>query len=354
MTGRLSCRKSPLPPDNASRHGRDGAGPTLRRLTTFAARAGAAVMIGLIRALFAFLRLLGAERSSDLGGWLLRTVSPLIPVNRVALANIRAAFPEKDETEVRRIARGAWENLGRTAAEYAHLKTLFDYDYLNPDAPSRVEVSGIEHFIALKDDDRPGLIFSAHLANWELPAICAAAYDLETTAVFRAPNDPAIAAIIHEIRSGAMDGLAAAKQGAAFAMQGVLERGGHLGMLIDQHFTRGVVVPFMGRPALTNPILGKFARRFECPVHGVRVVRLPNQRFRLELTPPLDLPRDEAGEIDVEGAMAMMTAVVEGWVREHPEQWLWMHRRWRPNMIAARGMADTAQTPAPKPVFKAT
>ncbi|KFC62920.1 Lipid A biosynthesis acyltransferase [Bosea sp. LC85] len=326
----------------------------MRRLKHFAGRLVAAVMIGLIRALFGFLRLLGPERASDLGGWLLRSVSPLIPVNRVALANIRAAFPEKNEAEVRAIARGAWENLGRTAAEYAHLKTLFDYDDDNRDAPSRVEVSGIEHFVALKDDEKPGLIFSAHLANWELPAICAAAYKLDTTAVFRAPNDPAIANVVHEIRSGAMGGLAAAKQGAAFAMQGVLEKGGHLGMLIDQHFTRGVVVPFLGRPALTNPILGKFARRFDCPVHGVRVIRLPGQRFRLELTPALDLPRDEAGEIDVTDAMAMMTAVVEGWVREHPEQWLWMHRRWRPNMIKAAALANYGDTTWPQPKFKAT
>jgi KDO2-lipid IV(A) lauroyltransferase len=147
--------------------------------------------------------------------------------------------------------------------------------------------------------------------------------------VFRAPNDPAVAQLVHEIRSQTMGGLEAARQGAAFAMQGVLERGGHLGMLIDQHFTRGVLVNFMGRPALTNPILGKFARRFDCPVHGVRVIRLPDHRFRLQLTPPLDLPRDRDGEIDVQGAMQAMTAVVEGWVREHPEQWLWMHRRWR-------------------------
>nr|WP_281270134.1 lipid A biosynthesis lauroyl acyltransferase [Bosea caraganae] len=326
----------------------------MRRLKQFAARLFAAVMIGLIRALFGALRLLGRERSSDLGGWLLRSVSPLIPVNKVALANIRAVFPEKSEAEVKAIARGAWENLGRTAAEYAHLNTLFDYDYHNPGKPSRVEVAGIEHFIALKDDEKPGLIFSAHLGNWELPAICAAAYDLETTAVFRAPNDPAIASVVHEIRSGAMGGLAAAKQGAAFAMQGVLEKGGHLGMLIDQHFTRGVVVPFLGRPALTNPILGKFVRRFECPVHGVRVIRLPNQRFRLELTPPLDLPRDAAGEIDVAGAMAMMTAVVDGWVREHPEQWLWMHRRWRPNMIGSAALADYEKRGPVKPAFKAT
>jgi KDO2-lipid IV(A) lauroyltransferase len=84
---------------------------------------------------------------------------------------------------------------------------------------------------------------------------------------------------------------------------------------------------------LTNPVLAKFARRFDCPVHGVRVIRLPGHRFRLELTPPLDLPRDAEGLVDVEGATAMMTATIAGWVREHPGQWLWMHRRWRPHLV---------------------
>ena len=98
---------------------------------------------------------------------------------------------------------------------------------------------------------------------------------------------------------------------------------------------------------MANPVMAKFARRFECPVHGVRVIRLPGHRFRLELTPALDLPRDAAGDIDVEGAVRAMNAVVEGWVREHPGQWLWMHRRWRPNMVA---LALAAQKAAPGPV----
>jgi KDO2-lipid IV(A) lauroyltransferase len=63
----------------------------------------------------------------------------------------------------------------------------------------------------------------------------------------------------------------------------------------------------------------------------VRVIRLGGHRFRLELTPPLDLPRDADGLVDVAGAVQAMQRVVEGWVREHPEQWLWMHRRWRPS-----------------------
>ncbi len=201
-------------------------------------------------------------------------------------------------------------------------------------------MSGIEHFFALRDDGEPGLIFSAHLGNWELPAICAAHFGLEATAVFRPPNNVAAARLVREVRRSTMGGLAASGPGAAFRMQGVVERGGHLGQLIDQHFTRGVVVDFFGRPCLANPLLAKLARHYDCPVHGVRVVRLPEGRFRLDLTPPLHLPRDADGRIDVAGAMQAMTAVVESWVREYPGQWLWMHRRWRPDMLPrAKGTA---------------
>jgi len=286
-------------------------------------------MVGVARLTFGFARRLGPERSSELGGWLARSVGPLLPAHRTGMANARASFPEMSEREIRAVVRGAWDNLGRVGAEYAHLGALVDYDPENPEPDGRIEVEGLEQFLALREDGRPGIVFSAHLANWELPAICAARYGLEATAVFRAPNDPAAARVVHEVRRETMGGLAAARQGAAFVMQGVLERGGHLAMMVDQHFTRGVTVRFFGRPALANPILGKFARHFDCPVHGVRVIRLPGHRFRIHLTPPLELPRDPEGRIEVAGALQAMTDVVEGWVREHPEQWLWMHRRWR-------------------------
>ena len=292
-------------------------------------------MIGVVRGVFALARALGPDRSSAVGGAIARRLGPLLPQHRIGLENLRAAFPDKSEAEIRAILAGAWENIGRLGAEYPHLGQLFDYDHYSGEI-GRIEVDGIEHFIALAEDGKPALIFSAHLANWELPPICAARYGLDATVVFRPPNEPAAAHVLHEIRSQTMGGLEAARQGAAFAMRGVLERGGHLGMLIDQHFTRGVTVDFLGRPAFTNPIMGKFARAFDCPVHGVRVIRLPAGRFRLQLTPALDLPRDAEGLVDVQGAMQAMTRVVENWVREHPEQWLWMHRRWRPPLPHAR------------------
>lgn len=304
--------------------------------------------IPLIRAVFLLARALGTDRASVLGGRLARTVGPFLPSHRTAMANLRAAYPEADEARLRAIAADAWDNLGRTGAEYAHLDTIFDYDPA-VEATQRMEVRGLEQFYAIRDDGRPGLVFSAHLANWELPAICAHKFGLETTAVFRPPNNPAAAQLVQEVRRRTMGGLAASGSGAVFAMQGVVERGGHLGQLIDQHFTRGVVVRFFGRPVLVNPLLGKLARHYECPVHGVRVVRKPGGRFLLELTPELELPRGPDGLIDVQGAMQAMTSAVEEWVREHPGQWLWMHRRWRPAMLPKSVQAEVPAAPVGAP-----
>jgi len=112
-------------------------------------------------------------------------------------------------------------------------------------------------------------------------------------------------------------------------MMEALDEGLHVGMLIDQYFARGPQVPFFGRLTHANPLLARLARQFECPVHGLRAIRLPAGGFQVEITEELVLPRDAAGKVDVTAATALMNRIVEGWVREHPGQWLWMHRRWR-------------------------
>ena len=78
------------------------------------------------------------------------------------------------------------------------------------------------------------------------------------------------------------------------------------------------------------PLIAQLARHTECPIRGVRVVRQPDgNSFRGELTDEIAPVRDAEGKIDIQGTMQVITSVVEGWVREHPEQWLWLHRRWR-------------------------
>ncbi len=109
-----------------------------------------------------------------------------------------------------------------------------------------------------------------------------------------------------------------------------LQRGAHVGMLVDQYYVRGVPVTFFGRRTMANPLLARLARHFECPIHGVRMIRLPGHRFRGEITEAIQPARDAQGKIDIAGTMQIIIGIIEGWIREHPEQWLWQHRRWRP------------------------
>jgi KDO2-lipid IV(A) lauroyltransferase len=111
----------------------------------------------------------------------------------------------------------------------------------------------------------------------------------------------------------------------------ILEANRHVAMLADQHFVKGVEVEFFGRPCKANPLIAQLARHIDCPIHGTRVIRRADDknRFYLELTEAIEPARDAEGRVDIQGTMQVITAVIEGWVREHPEQWLWLHRRWR-------------------------
>ncbi|HLL28911.1 MAG TPA: lipid A biosynthesis lauroyl acyltransferase [Xanthobacteraceae bacterium] len=289
------------------------------------------VLVIVVRIAVRGLKKLDPDASSDFMGKFVRSVGPFVPANKTGLANLRAAYPEKSEAEIKEILGGVWENLGRVAGEFVHLEGLWDYDYSRP-TPGRIETSDALKFGEMRDDGKPALIFSAHLANWELAAVCAAAHGLDAAVLFRAPTNRFVAELIHETRSNSMVKLVPTGFQSVFAMAGMIERGGHVGMLVDQYYHEihgAERVTFFGRSTPANPTLARLARQFDCPVYGVRIVRLPQNRFRVDLVGPVELPRDAEGRVDVGPATQKIMSIIEGWIREHPEQWLWLHRRWR-------------------------
>jgi KDO2-lipid IV(A) lauroyltransferase len=269
-------------------------------------------------------------KTADFFGTLTRRLGPLLPEQRIGRANLTAAFPEKSPAEIETILAGVWENLGRVGAEFAHLDKVWDYD---PDHPerSRIETSprSLELFEQLRLDGKPALIFASHLGNWELPAVAAVAHGLDTAVLFRRPNIASADRVVQELRAVKMGTLVAAGGTAPFKLAQALQDGKHVAMLIDQHYSNGVDVTFFGRKAKANPMLARLLRQIECPIHGARIVRLPGNRFRAELSEEVAPVRGADGRIDIQGTMQAVTSVVEGWVREHPDQWLWLHRRWR-------------------------
>ncbi|UGV26212.1 lipid A biosynthesis lauroyl acyltransferase [Rhodopseudomonas boonkerdii] len=270
-------------------------------------------------------------KTANLFGKITRRIGPLFREDKIARANLTAAFPEKSPEEIDRIVTGVWDNVGRIGAEFAHLDRIWDYDPANPDKPSNVEFSARtgEIFDQLRDDGKPALIFASHLGNWEIPALAAVAHGLDTAVLYRPPNIAAADRAIKKIRAVSMGHLIAASHDAPVKLAHALDEGKHVAMLVDQWFTKGAEVDFFGRKTRANPMLPRLLRQVDCPIHGVRVIRLPNHRFRIELSEEVKPVRTADGKVDIAGTMQAVTSVLEGWIREYPDQWLWLHRRWR-------------------------
>ncbi len=276
------------------------------------------------------LRLLPPDTALNFADRSARRIGPLTGRHRVTLDNLRHAYPEKSEAEIEKIALDMWGNMARLGAEYIFLDKLFDLDPW-ADTPGRIEVSreSISMFERIAADDRPHIIFTGHLGNFELLPVAAATFGMKVTALFRPPNNPYMAEYIQSMRSSKMGALLPSLSGASFVLASILEQGGNVGVLVDQKFTSGLETTFFGRTCQTNPLLGMLARHYECDVYPARCVRLRNNRFRLEIEEKLDLPRGPKGNVDVKATTQIITDVVERWVREDPGQWMWFHKRWQ-------------------------
>ncbi len=272
-------------------------------------------------------RLIPMNRAAGLFEGFARWFGPKIWRHKVVLDNLAIAFPEKSIEERKKLASDSWAQMARTLLEYIYLDEIFDLDeeYQQSD---RIEIRNADQFIKLRDDGLPAILFTGHIANFELLPMVAAKFGLEIQSLFRQPNNKYAASHVADARKGLGNNLIASGAGASFQLMGALERNEHIGLLVDQKFRRGIKIPFFGKDAPTNTLLAKLARRYNCPVHGARTIRLPGGRFRLEITDELILPRDKDGDIDIRGTTELVTGIIEDWVREYPDQWLWMHRRW--------------------------
>jgi KDO2-lipid IV(A) lauroyltransferase len=271
------------------------------------------------------------DKTASFFGRASRFIGRRLREDRIGRENLKAAFPEKSPEEIEKILNGVWDNLGRIGAEFAHLDHIWDYDPDHPEKTSRVEFTQRtkELFDQIRDDGKPALIFACHLGNWELPALAAVAHGLDAAILFRRPNSDAADRAIEKIRQVEMGTLIPAGRDAPLRLAQALQDGQHVAMLVDQYLTNGVEVTFFGRKTRANPMLARLRRQVDCPIHGTRIIRLPNNRFRAELSEEVKPVFDAAGQIDVQGTMQAITDVVEDWVREYPDQWLWLHRRWR-------------------------
>jgi Kdo2-lipid IVA lauroyltransferase/acyltransferase len=271
---------------------------------------------------FAAFGLLPLDCASAVGGALARRIGPLLGISKRARINLRRALPELSETEIAGVIAGMWDNLGRVAAEYPHLQKIRVFE-----SGGRVETRGFEHIGRAVAAGRRMIVFSGHIANWEIGSLAGVQYGISVAQIYRAANNPLVDRLIARLRGDREEFI---PKGAVAARRAIaaLNRGVHLGLLADQKMNDGISVPFFGRPAMTSSALAFLALRFDCDVFPLRVERLAGARFRVTVFPPLPLPRSGERQTDAAALMTRVNETLEAWIRDRPEQWLWLHRRW--------------------------
>ena len=279
---------------------------------------------GLFFFIIGIFRLLGVDRASAIGGFWGRAIFYRTPIADRGRLNLIAAFPELAKSEIENILREVCDNLGRTAAEYAHLDK---FDFGGPE--TRVECIGIEHVSAALARGKGVICYSGHFANWELMAFGGARVFGAEGEVYRPVNNPYIDKwlVAQRQKNGPRNQIPKGAGGTRRLFT-LLRRGQMACLLADQKTNEGVPVLYFGREAMTTPAPAAMALRLDCALVPASIERLGGARFRCRVHPRIEFTPTGDYERDVVDLTAVLTRQIESVVRERPSQWLWIHRRW--------------------------
>ncbi len=276
----------------------------------------------LLYALYGFFKILPVESASNLGGWLGRVIGPLLGASGKAERHLSLAMPDLSQDQKKTIIVQMWDNLGRVIAEYPHLRHI---------AGKRTTIESDIDLNIYKGSDKGIVFVAAHIGNWEIG--CIAPYlqtGLEIDSTYRAPNNPWVADFLLRLRTlnGVLKSYPKSRQGGMSLIKAMKQKR-NIVILIDQKYNEGIAVPFFGQDAMTNPIFVQLGQKYGLDVIPVHILRTGSARFCLRIEEPLRLEDDDGRARSEYDVIKDAHAVLEGWIREQPGQWLWLHRRWK-------------------------
>jgi len=243
----------------------------------------------------------------------------------IAADNLRQAFPDWEEAQVRATARGV----------YAHFATvLLDILWMEgrpvEELLALADVEGLEHLTGALA--RGGGVVSplAHLGNWELQGVATAPLTGPSAVVARPLDNPALDRRLVAFRASTGN-IVIYKQKALSQVLKNLREGRTVGIVVDQNVQAkdGIFVRFFGRPASTTTVAAALALKTGCPIVPARCVLRSDGRYRMVYGPPVEWSSSGRRGEDIARLTQDIASIIEGWVRETPEQWLWLHRRWK-------------------------
>jgi KDO2-lipid IV(A) lauroyltransferase len=247
-------------------------------------------------------------------------------LRRVGMRNLRLAFPQKPDREQKKILRGVFTSLGRQLAEVCMFPR-----YTQENVTQVVVYDGFENYERAHSRGKGVLYLTAHLGAWELSAFSHSLQGHPLKVVMRGMDNPYLDRMVQSYRT--MHGNSAVdKDNFVRGLLAAMKAGETVGILMDTNMTppQGVFVDFFGVPACTASGLARIALRTDASVVPGFTIWDPGlHKYRLRFDPALKLVRSGDEERDIIANTAMFTKVIEEYVRRHPDQWLWVHRRWK-------------------------
>lgn len=247
-------------------------------------------------------------------------------LRRAALVNLRLAFPEWSDAQRRQTIRGMTRQLGWMAAEFAYFP-----HWSRENIEELVVIDGFDNFEAARALGKGVIFLTGHMSAWEIAPFAQAVYGNPLSFLARAIDNSRVDALINRYRclSGNQP---IEKNNAARAILRVLHDGGTIGILADQNTSldEGTFVDFFGVPAATTTGLARVALRTGAVVvPGFISWDDSIRRYRLRFEPAVNLARSDDEEADIREDTLRFNKVIENYIRAHPDQWLWVHKRWK-------------------------
>jgi len=256
-----------------------------------------------------------------LGASYARGLDRLLPrLRRVAYANLRFAYPDRDDEWRRKTVDGIYASIGRLLVAFARFPKIG-----KKEIGEWIGYEGFEHFERAIAQGKGVLFATAHLGNWELSAYAHGLLTAPMSVVVRPLDNPLIDQIVERRRALSGNTLLSKRDFARSILQ-ALRRNEAVGILVDQNASieNGAFVPFFGRVACANLTFARLAARSGAPViPGFAIWRSAEKRYVLRFYPPVEITGDATKDT------ARIQAAVENAIREYPDQWLWIHRRWK-------------------------
>jgi Kdo2-lipid IVA lauroyltransferase/acyltransferase len=247
-------------------------------------------------------------------------------LRRVGMRNLELAFPEKSKSERRKILRGTFTSMGRQLAEVC----LFPR-YTQENVEQVIVYDGFENYERAHSRGKGVLYLTAHLGAWELSAFAHSLQGHPLRIVMRGLDNPYLDALVQRYRT--MHGNSVVdKDNFVRGLLAAMKGGETVGILMDTNMTprQGVFVDFFRIPACTASGLARIALRTDAAVvPGFTIWDPVLRKYRLRFEPALKLLRTQDEEADVVANTGLFTKLIEDWVRRYPDQWLWVHRRWK-------------------------